>query len=136
MRVEEARLREWSAEAASRVELWTRFVDETEAATVAEIGVYRGQFAARLLADCPGIATYYMIDPWRNLADWNKPANKSDQVFEGFFDGVDGAHGRARGQARGAARDDRRGDRPAYPTARSTSRTSTATTRCAGSPST
>ena len=49
-----------------------------DARTVAEIGVYRGQFAARMLDDCPGIETYYMVDPWRNLDDWNKPANKSD----------------------------------------------------------
>ena len=81
----EAQLRELGETTASRVELWTRFVDETEASTVAEIGVYRGQFAARLLADCPGISTYYMVDPWRNLADWNKPANKPDKVFEKFF---------------------------------------------------
>jgi hypothetical protein len=81
----EAELRAWSDGAETRVELWTRFVNETGAATVAEIGVYRGRFAARLLDDCPGIATYYMVDPWRNLEDWNKPANTSDDVFEGYF---------------------------------------------------
>jgi len=85
MTVDEARLRELSG-APSRAELWTRFVAESGAATVAEIGVYRGQFAAKLLDGCPGISTYYMIDPWRNLADWNKPANKSDDVFAKFFD--------------------------------------------------
>jgi hypothetical protein len=79
-------LREWSESAASRVDLWTRFVTENQVATMAEIGVYRGQFAARLLDDCPGIATYYMVDPWRNLEDWNKPANKPDKVFQKFFD--------------------------------------------------
>ena len=71
---------------------------------MAEIGVYRGQFAAALLDDCPGIETYYMIDPWRNLADWNKPANKSDDVVREVLRRVDGAHRRARGQARRAAR--------------------------------
>ena len=81
----EAELRAWSEAAESRLDLWTRFVNETEARTVAEIGVYRGRFAARMLDDCPGIATYYMIDPWRNLEDWNKPANTSDEVFEGYF---------------------------------------------------
>jgi hypothetical protein len=78
-------LRAWAGEAANRLDLWTRFADETEARRVAEVGVYRGQFAARMLDDCPGIETYYMVDPWRNLDDWNKPANKSDTVFEGFF---------------------------------------------------
>ena len=86
MTVDDARLREWSEASSSRAELWTRFVDETAAASVAEIGVYRGQLRGRLLDDCPGISTYYMLDPWRNLADWNKPANKSDKVFEEFFD--------------------------------------------------
>ena len=81
----EAELRAWSAGAESRVELWTRFVNEIGAAKVAEIGVYRGRFAARLLDDCPGITTYYMVDPWRNLEDWNKPANTSDGVFEDYF---------------------------------------------------
>jgi hypothetical protein len=83
--VDEATLRAWAAEAANRLDLWTRFADETGARRVAEVGVYRGQFAARMLDDCPGIETYYMVDPWRNLDDWNKPANKSDAVFEGFY---------------------------------------------------
>jgi hypothetical protein len=86
MSISESQLREWSEAAESRADLWTRFVDETSAASVAEIGVYRGQFAAKLLGECPGVETYYMIDPWRNLSDWNKPANKSDDVFQKFFD--------------------------------------------------
>jgi len=85
MTVTERLLRVWSEGLANRVELWTRVVAEAQAAAVAEVGVYRGQFAAKLLAGCPGIATYYMIDPWRHLDDWNKPANKSDDVFEGFY---------------------------------------------------
>jgi len=85
MTVTERTLREWSDALPNRVELWTRFVAESQAASIAEIGVYRGQFAAKLLDGCPGIATYYMIDPWRHLDDWNKPANKSDDVFEGFY---------------------------------------------------
>jgi hypothetical protein len=78
-------LRRWAEEAGSRLDLWTRFIRETGARSVAEIGVYRGRFAARVLDDCPAIATYYMVDPWRSLDDWNKPANTSDERFEGFF---------------------------------------------------
>ena len=78
-------LRALGEAAANRLELWTRFARETEARQVAEIGVYRGRFAARLLADCPAIETYYMVDPWRNLEDWNKPANTSDDAFERIF---------------------------------------------------
>lgn len=71
--------------AGSRVELWTRFIDAMGARTVAEIGVYRGRFAAAMLDGCPAIDSYYMIDPWRNLADWNKPANTTDERFEAFY---------------------------------------------------
>ena len=78
-------LRALGEAAANRVELWTRFAREAEARRVAEIGVYRGRFAARMLADCPAIETYYMVDPWRNLEDWNKPANTSDDEFERIF---------------------------------------------------
>ena len=82
---DEQRLGAWAAASASRSEFWSRFVNETGAATVAEIGVYRGDFAARMLGECADIASYYMIDPWRHLADWNKPANKADDVFERYF---------------------------------------------------
>ena len=85
MSVDERALREWSETTANRVELWTRFTAAAGAASVAEIGVYRGQFAAKLLDGCAGIERYYLIDPWRHLDDWNKPANKSDDVFEGFY---------------------------------------------------
>jgi len=78
-------LRRLSDAAANRVELWTRFVAESGVGSLAEIGVYRGQFAQKLLAGAPGITRYYLIDPWRHLDDWNKPANKSDDVFEGFY---------------------------------------------------
>jgi hypothetical protein len=78
-------LRALGEAAANRLELWTRFAREAEARQVAEIGVYRGRFAARMLGDCPAIETYYMVDPWRNLEDWNKPANTSDDEFERIF---------------------------------------------------
>ena len=129
-------LRALGEAAANRVELWTRFAREAEARRVAEIGVYRGRFAARMLADCPAIETYYMVDPWRNLEDWNKPANTSDDEFERIFREAMERTSGARGQARRAPGHDDRGDRPASPTPRSTSRTSTATTRCAASRST
>lgn len=70
----------------NRFELWATFLDRITARKVAEIGVYRGAFAARMLASCPAIETYYMIDPWRHLDDWNKPANYDDATFQRFFE--------------------------------------------------
>ncbi len=78
-------VRELADGAARRLDLWVSFVGRTQAATVAEIGVYRGAFAERLLSECESIARYYMVDPWRHLDDWNKPANKVDEVFERYL---------------------------------------------------
>jgi predicted O-methyltransferase YrrM len=74
-----------AAEAQTRLDLWAALVDRIGAGTVAEIGVYRGVFAAHMLASCPRVNTYYMIDPWRHLDDWNKPANRDDPAFQRLF---------------------------------------------------
>ena len=52
----------------------------------AEVGVWRGEFAARMLRDCPEIDPYYMIDPWRHLPQWNKPCNVPDAEFADVFE--------------------------------------------------
>jgi hypothetical protein len=70
---------------ADRSDLWTSFIQTLSIEVVAEVGVYRGRFAERLLTECPTITRYYLLDPWRHLDTWNKPANQSDEVFEGFL---------------------------------------------------
>jgi hypothetical protein len=84
--LDEATLRSIATGSASRMELWTRLIEAAGARVFAEIGVYRGNFAARVLQDCAGIETYYMVDPWRRLDDWNKPANRRDEVFARFYE--------------------------------------------------
>lgn len=69
----------------SRLELWVNFLNSIKAKSLAELGVYKGDFAAKILKDCDLIEKYYMVDPWRHLDDWNKPANKEDNVFEKFL---------------------------------------------------
>jgi Methyltransferase domain len=78
-------VRDLAARSSSRVELWAEFLRRSEPRAVAEIGVYRGEFAAELLDACGSIETYYMVDPWRHLEDWNKPANREDDTFEQFY---------------------------------------------------
>lgn len=85
VKLTEAQLREGVGRSATRADLWVSLLTAVKARDVAEIGVYRGNFAARLLRDCGSIATYYMVDPWRHLSDWNKPANAADDAFERFF---------------------------------------------------
>jgi hypothetical protein len=68
-----------------RMAFWTAFINEQGIRSLVEIGVFRGAYAATILAGCPGITDYYMLDPWRHLDDWNKPANKDDDRFERFY---------------------------------------------------
>jgi Methyltransferase domain len=72
--------------ATSRFELWTSLINQSSARTVAEVGVYRGEFARHILGSCPAIESYCMIDPWRHLDDWNKPANRPDDTFQKIYD--------------------------------------------------
>lgn len=69
----------------SRLELWVEFIRSVEMQRMAEVGVWRGDFAAEVLGRCECLAAYYMVDPWRHLEDWNKPANQDDAVFEEYF---------------------------------------------------
>jgi hypothetical protein len=75
----------WTLSAPSRTDLWSRFISEQKLASVAEIGVFRGEFAEQILGGCPDITRYYLIDPWRHLDDWDKPANVKDGKFENFY---------------------------------------------------
>jgi hypothetical protein len=68
------------------MELWMDIIRNTGSTQILEIGVYRGEFAAGLLATCNEIRKYYLLDPWRNLLDWNKPANKDDASFNAFLE--------------------------------------------------
>jgi hypothetical protein len=78
-------VKECVAESDSRLDLWVRFLNSNKIKYMAEVGVYRGDLAASLLERCGSIERYYMIDPWRHLDDWNKPANRSDDLFEQFL---------------------------------------------------
>lgn len=71
--------------AEDRYQLWSDFINKNNCATACEIGVYKGDFAQVMLERCTGIQSYYMVDPWRNLSDWNKPANTDNEEFERYF---------------------------------------------------
>jgi len=73
-------------ETPSRLELWDALLQEAAPATMAEVGVWKGDFAARVLERNPGIQRYYMLDPWANLPDWNKPANVAPEEFTEIYD--------------------------------------------------
>ncbi|PKB17448.1 class I SAM-dependent methyltransferase [Flavobacterium sp. 5] len=68
-----------------RLQLWTSFVKHKGFKNIVELGVYRGEFAENILLNCDSIEKYYMIDPWRKLKEWNKPANTEDEIFEDYY---------------------------------------------------
>lgn len=68
-----------------RFKFWADFVNRHAVTSVTEIGVWRGEFAEYLLANCPRIQRYCLVDPWRHLESWDKPFNKSDDIFAEVF---------------------------------------------------
>lgn len=70
------------ASSENRHQLWVRLVSDLKCVSLCEVGVWKGQFAEILLGQIPTIEAYTLIDPWRNLPDWNKPANRSNVEFE------------------------------------------------------
>lgn len=69
----------------TRERFFSALVNRAQLRQVAEIGVLRGAFAECLLRYCPGIESYYMVDPWRHLPDWDKPANRDDGAFSAVY---------------------------------------------------
>lgn len=85
MNTTEQIVRECIDQSDSRFDLWLHFLHSVKVKNMVEVGVYKGDFASRILEKCDSIEKYYMIDPWRHLDNWNKPANKSDNIFEQFL---------------------------------------------------
>jgi len=71
--------------ATDRTDLWRRILRERGVVRMAEIGVWRGEYAAAMLRECPAIEAYYLIDPWRPLDRWNKPLNVGTAEFDRAF---------------------------------------------------
>lgn len=69
----------------NRIEMWADLINMREFERVAEIGVWKGDFAAGILRRCPRVREYIMIDPWANQPNWNKPFNVPDAQFAGVF---------------------------------------------------
>jgi hypothetical protein len=69
-----------------RFQLCAEIINAKKIKSFAEIGVWKGEFSAYILHNCPLIERYYMIDSWKSLTSWNKPSNVSDKEFETIFD--------------------------------------------------
>jgi len=71
--------------ARGRLDFWRSYLATLTIRSVAEIGVWKGEFAAEILEACPSIETYYLIDPWAHLEDWDKPFNVARDEFERVY---------------------------------------------------
>jgi predicted O-methyltransferase YrrM len=85
MNIEDLQFQQIFSDAKSRGQLWNRILDSANVKTMVEVGVWKGEFAKQILKNCNSIQRYYMIDPWANLPDWNKPANVKSEVFEDIY---------------------------------------------------
>ncbi|MCW1919272.1 class I SAM-dependent methyltransferase [Rhodobacter sp. KR11] len=77
-------LRGLLAGAASRQETLERLLDHIKPAEMVEVGVWKGEFSAFALTK-PYLAKFYMLDPWRQLPEWNKPFNKDSVAFDAVY---------------------------------------------------
>src|SRR6266851_5394191 len=70
MSIEEWQLRDIVSGSATRLDLWNRMLKAANVRVMAEVGVWKGEFAKHILEQCEFIDRYYMIDPWAHLPDW------------------------------------------------------------------
>ncbi len=85
MRIEDKKFQGMLSSSTSRFQLWQKLLKEADLKSVLEIGVWKGDFAAQTLKECEHIEQYYMIDPWANLPDWNKPYNVDTEMFDDIY---------------------------------------------------
>src|SRR6056297_2500893 len=77
---------EISRSSTDRVHLAVSLMKHFNAQNILELGVWKGQFAEMVLQEIPNITNYWMLDPWRNLDNWNKPFNVGDAEFQKVHD--------------------------------------------------
>lgn len=70
------------SESRDRYDFWVNFINTLGVQNLAEIGIFRGDYAEKMLQNCECLEKYYMIDPWRNLESWDKPANADNETLE------------------------------------------------------
>jgi hypothetical protein len=83
--IESPQFAELVGDATSRIDLWGRLLKTLQIGSLAEVGVWKGEFARQMLERCPAIQRYYLIDPWAQLPDWNKPFNVEARAFDEVY---------------------------------------------------
>jgi len=71
----------------NRVELVKNIIKFGNLKNFCEIGVYKAELSVQLLKDF-SFESFYLIDPWRKLTNWNKPFNHNDKLFKNIYKNV------------------------------------------------
>lgn len=79
-------MEEFIQNSGNRFHFWKSFINFNVIKNMLEVGVWKGEFAKHILGKCSSVEKYYMIDPWRNLENWNKPSNVDNETFEKIYD--------------------------------------------------
>ena len=69
----------------TRFDFWINFCKMKKIKEMAELGVYKGEFASTLLEECNSIEKYYLVDTWCHRENWNKPLNHNDKIFKNIY---------------------------------------------------
>ena len=81
----EFQIQQLAYDSKSREDFWIEFINRFKISVIAEVGVFKGDFAENILKNCKSISKYYMVDPWKHLDGWNKPANQDNDTFSKFY---------------------------------------------------
>ena len=68
----------------NRADLLSHLLDSIRPEYALEIGVWRGDFSIMALRK-NYLKKLWMMDPWRELSDWRKPFNVSNEEFEKVY---------------------------------------------------
>jgi len=85
MNLDDLELEALATRAPSRLELWPQILSRANVRSMAEVGVWKGEFAESILGKCDFLSRYYLIDPWAHLPDWNKPFNVDSAKFDDIY---------------------------------------------------
>lgn len=85
MNINNEKVKEILCNSSSRIEMWERLLEIQQARVILEVGVWKGEFSEQILRTCGFVERYYMIDPWANLPDWNKPFNVAPEMFDAIY---------------------------------------------------
>jgi len=86
-------LEEACARSENRFDLVSKILRLGASKSLLEVGVWEGQFISQVVSRARSLRVYVGVDPWRQLADWNKPLNRDSSRIQDAFRKAEVARG-------------------------------------------